>query len=169
MAGARVRITDRNRMPEVTSKLMGFDGAKIRVGVWGGGKQEMIASVQEFGCVINVTDKMRAYLAANGMRLKKSTTTITIPERSFIRAGWDENEGDITNKCEDFIVQALQSSISVGAVLEAMGQEARDRIRDYARDLRDPANHPFTIEKKGSSNPLVDSGGMIQSIDYEVR
>ena len=164
-----VRITDRNRMPQVRNTLRQANGASIKVGIWGGGKMELIASVQEFGCRIPVTEKMRKYLHSQGLHLKPSTTEIVIPERSFIRAGWDENEGEINRKYEELIEDVFEQGISASAFLDAMGQEARDRIRDYARDLRDPANHPFTIEKKSSSNPLVDSGDMIQAIDYEVN
>lgn len=31
-----------------------------------------------------------------------------------------------------------------------------------------PPNAPYTIEKKGSSTPLVDSGRLINAITYEI-
>ena len=40
------------------------------------------------------------------------------------------------------------------------------KIKDYARDLDSPPNHPFTVEQKGSSNPLVDTGDMIGGISW---
>lgn len=115
-----------------------------------------------------VTAKMRAFLASQGLFLKKSTSHIVIPERSFIRAGWDANESDVLDKSEEFLKDAFVLGISAQSIMDAMGQEARDVLKDYARDLRDPANHPFTIQRKNSSNPLVDTGNMIQSIDYEI-
>ena len=35
--------------------------------------------------------------------------------------------------------------------------------------LKDPPNAPSTIAKKGSANPLIDTGRLRQSIDFEVR
>lgn len=164
----RVRIRDKNRIPEVLSTLEELNGRKIHVGVLGEGKQQMIASVQEYGIQIKVTDKMRRFLAAKGLYLKKETDHITIPERSFIRAGWDQHEKDVLDKSDELILDVINNGISVDTFLDALGQESRDLIRDFARDLRNPANHPFTVEQKGSSNPLVDSGGLIGAITYEI-
>lgn len=164
----RIRITDKNRIPEVVAKVEEFNGQKMHVGVLEEGKMGMIASVQEYGIKITVTPKMRAFLAHKGLYLKKSTTQITIPERSFIRAGWDANENDFLDQAEQYIKDAVVGGVSVSAVIDAMGQEARDYIREFARDLRNPANHPFTIDQKGSTNPLVDTGGLIGAITYEI-
>lgn len=54
-----------------------------------------LAHIHEFGTVINVTDRMRRFLHAVGLHIKDSTTKIIIPERSFLRTGWDEIEPDI--------------------------------------------------------------------------
>lgn len=165
----RIRIKDKNRIPVVIKKVEEFNGQKIHIGVMEDGEMGMIASVQEYGVKIQVTPKMRGFLASRGLHLKKTTTHITIPERSYIRAGWDENEKDMMDRAEEFIKQAITGGVSVDAVMDALGQEGRDRIRDFAVDLKDPANHPFTIEQKnGKSNPLVDSGGLIEAITYKV-
>lgn len=55
------------------------------------------------------------------------------------------------------------------ALLDALGLEAKGKMQEFARDLSSPPNSPFTVEQKGSSNPLVDSGNLIGSIDYEVE
>lgn len=165
--GVRI-IRDKNRIPQILAKLDRLHGTTIKAGVLGQGQTQYIAGIQEFGVSIAVTAKMRAYLASQGLFLKKSTTYIHIPERSFIRAGWDENENDVLDKSEEFLKDAFVLNISAQSIMDAMGQEARDVLKDYARDLRDPANHPFTIRQKASSNPLVDSGNMIHSIDYEI-
>lgn len=167
--GRRIRISDKNRIPEVVEMMEELNGSKVRVGVLGEGKTQMIAAVHEFGTNITVTPKMRGYLASKGLYLKKETTHIRIPERSFIRAGWDENERDILDKTERLIRDAVALEVSVDDVLEGCGMETRGHIQRYARDLRDPDNHPFTIEQKGSTNPLVDSGHMIGSVDYEIQ
>lgn len=67
----------------------------IRVGIMGEQASQIhpdsdltnaqLGAIHEFGATINVTDKMRAYLHHIGIHLKKDTTTITIPARSFLR------------------------------------------------------------------------------------
>lgn len=164
----RIRVKDNNKIPAIIKTMEELNGSKIHVGVLGEGKQQMIASVQEYGIKITVTPKMRGFLAWKGLYLKKSTTQIIIPERSFIRAGWDEHEKDVLDKSDAMIPDLIQKGISVDTFLDALGQESRDLIRDFARDLKNPENHPFTIEQKGSSNPLVDNGGLIGAITYEI-
>ncbi|WP_251131407.1 hypothetical protein [Exiguobacterium sp. s5] len=166
---ARVRVRDRNRLPEAIRTVDGLNRRKIRVGVLGGGQAAMIAAVHEFGANIPVTPKMRGYLASQGLYLKKTTTHIRIPERSFIRAGWDQNERRIVTKYKELIGQAIESGIPAEALLNALGLEAKGKMQEFARDLKDPANSPFTVEQKGSSNPLVDSGNLIGSIEYEIE
>lgn len=68
----------------------------IRVGIIGDKAYEKVpgtdltnaqlGAIHEFGATIEVTPKMRAYLHHKGIHLKKDTTHITIPTRSFLRA-----------------------------------------------------------------------------------
>jgi hypothetical protein len=57
-------------------------GLEVWVGV--GAEHAMVAKIQQRGITIDVTEKMRAYLAANGLHLRVSTTAIVIPPRPFI-------------------------------------------------------------------------------------
>jgi len=50
-----------------------------------------IAPVHEYGAIISVTPKMRAYLHSIGIHLKPSTKTITIPPRPFVEPAFQEN------------------------------------------------------------------------------
>ena len=53
-----------------------------------------IGAVQEFGAAINVTDKMRAFLRYEfGINLKKSTTQIIIPTRSWLEMPLTKDNG----------------------------------------------------------------------------
>ena len=47
------------------------------------GKPTTVARTQEYGAVIRVTDKMRKFLASQGIFLRADTTHITIPARYF--------------------------------------------------------------------------------------
>lgn len=52
---------------------------------------------------------------------------------------------------------------------ELMGQEAKNNVHRSIVELRDPENSPYTIAKKGSSNPLIDTGLMNQSVSFEIK
>lgn len=52
--------------------------------------------------------------------------------------------------------------------MEQVGAFAAGATQQYITDLRDPPNAPYTIEKKGSDNPLIDTGSMRSSVTYKV-
>ena len=109
---------------------------------------------------------MRAFLHMAGLHLKDSTTHIKIPERSFLRTGYDENRADVIQKAQRLMADVVSGDMGEGTLLMAVGEELSSKIKDYARDLNSPANHPFTVENKGSSNPLVSTGDMIGGITW---
>lgn len=169
MARIRVTIRDNNRIPEIIADLRKLNSKKAKVGYRAGSEQEMIAAVHEYGARIRVTEKMRGYLASQGLFLKASTTHIIIPERSFLRAGSERALADVQRKADQLIGDVIAGNVSVDMFFEALGLELRGKIQEFAIDLNDPVNHPFTVERKGSSNPLVDNGGLIGSMEVEVE
>ncbi|MBG9653727.1 hypothetical protein [Cytobacillus firmus] len=166
---ARIRVTDNNRIPEVLADLSRAKAKKAKVGYIQNSQMAMIAGVHEFGARIQVTEKMRRYLASQGLHLKKSTTHIVIPERSFLRTGTDENIAAIENKAQELITDVIEGNVSPELFFQMLGLELKGKIQEYAIDLNNPINHPFTVEMKGSSNPLVDSGGLISSMEVDVE
>lgn len=164
----RISIKDNNRLPEIIADLNKANTKKAHVG-YREGELAKIAAVQEFGARIPVTDKMRGYLAAKGLYLRKDTTHIIIPERSFLRAGADAHIKDVVKKAEELLPLVVAGNLDPTDLFEALGDELKSLIQDFARDLDSPANHPFTIEQKGSDNPLVDSGGMIGRMESFVE
>lgn len=158
----RTRHDDISKM---TRTLEGLDGHAVEVGVLGG-EHAWLAAIHEYGCTIQVTPKMRAYLHAHGLHLSETTRSIKIPERSFLRAGYDANVDEVMERARQVVAAAAQGDLTARAALEVVGALLRDRIRDYARDLSDPPNRPYTRKQKGSSNPLVDTGDMIGGIEW---
>ena len=114
-----------------------------------------------------VTKKMRGYLASQGLYLKASTTHIRIPERSFLRTGHDTYADKVLKKAEMALGQVIGGKMDIDTWLDMFGQMMATKIKTYIRDLDSPPNHPFTIEQKGSSNPLVDTGNLIESITWK--
>lgn len=161
--------TTKNNFPKMQAAVERLDGKKVSVGVLGGGEQSWLASIHEYGCKIEVTPKMRAYLASTGLYLKATTTHITIPERAFLRNGYDENKDDVIRKAEAILGDVIGGTMTPEQLFELVGLLLKSRIQDYARELDSPPNHPYTVQQKGSSNPLVDSGSMINAISYKVE
>jgi hypothetical protein len=162
--------TVKNDFPSMEQSLKMLDKREVNVGYIGGGEQAWLAGIHEYGCIITVTPKMRVWLHAHGLHLKSSTTTITIPERSFLRSGFDKYHEEVIDKCEKAIGNVLIKG-DVDQFLEFVGELLRDKIQDFATDeVQSPPKHPFSLEMNpGKTNPLVISGDMIAAITYEVK
>lgn len=161
--------TKKNDFPKLEATLEQIDGKKVSVGVLGGGEQAWLAGIHEYGCKIKVTDKMRKYLAATGLHLKATTTHITIPERAFLRNGYDENKDEFIEVAEGLLGDVIGGTMTADMLFKTVGLFMKSRIQDYATELDSPPNHPYTLKNKGSSNPLVDTGDMIGAIEYKVE
>lgn len=159
--------TVKNDFPQVKKQLEILNGTGVEVGVLKG-EHAWLASIHEYGCNIGVTPKMRAWLHYQGVHLKKSTTHIHIPERSFIRAGYDQNREQVLAKASKLLADVTAGKMTARGCYQALGLELSSKIKDYAVNLSDPPNSGFTIARKGSSNPLVDTGDMIGGISWRV-
>jgi hypothetical protein len=167
---SRITIRDTNGVPELLRTLNKLGKSEIKVGILGADSDlSMIAAVHEYGTEIQVTDKMRAWFAYNGYPLKATTTKIVIPERSFLRSGFDENIDNIAKKVKDLMPSVLENNINVDVFMDAIGLEFAGMIQKKMRNLRDPENSQMTIERKKSSNPLIDSGRLVSSIRHEIE
>ena len=159
--------TVKNEFPKVVKELDVAAGTAVEAGVLKG-ENAWLASIHEYGCNIPVTPKMRAWLHYQGVHLKKETTHIVIPERSFLRTGYDQNRDAVLKKASSLLAEVAAGSMSADQMAKAVGLELSSAIRDYAVGLKSPPNSSFTTSRKGSSNPLVDTGDMIGGIDYRV-
>ncbi len=52
--------------------------------------------------------------------------------------------------------------------LDVVGQGIKGQLQQSITDLTDPPLKPSTVKAKGFSKPLVDTGTMLASVDYEV-
>ena len=158
-------IKKKDYLKQAKKQLDILDGTGVEVGVLQG-EHAWLAGIHEYGCIINVTPKMRAFFHYMGVHLKKSTTQIVIPERSFIRAGYDENRDEVLKKAGRLLADVASGRMSAKDCYEAVGVELASKIKDYAIELQSPPNSGLTVGMKGSSNPLVDTGAMIGGITW---
>ncbi|KZR58967.1 hypothetical protein [Pseudobacillus badius] len=165
----KIKVKDKNKTKKVLNQIRELNRKTATVGYHNNDEIAMIAGVQEFGARIKVTDKMRDYLAATGMPLKDSTTEIVIPERSFLRTGATLAEEDVQKLAEKYFVDAITGGMSAEEFLEFLGEELKRVIQENAEDVNKPENHPYTVEMKGNSDELEDTGKMLKSIEVKVK
>jgi hypothetical protein len=92
-----------------------------------------------------------------------------VPERSFLRSCIDENRAKYIN-----IVTQLKSEIVLGVMdntkaMSLLGEKIKSDVVKRIEAGIAPENAPSTIEQKGSSTPLIDTGQLRQSITYVVE
>lgn len=56
-----------------------------------------------------------------------------------------------------------------GKALQMMGERIKDQLQGSIRELVEPPLSPYTIKKKGVDKPLIDTGHMLNSVDYDVK
>lgn len=168
------RVTDENYIPQFLENAKAISMRRVSIGYFGPafvGKEITNtgkALVQEYGAVINVTDKMRGYFLARwGIALKKDV--IVIPERAFFRTGAKKGEAIVFAKVKELIVSALLGEISVEDFCLALGDEMKEVIQETAAYWSDPSNAGLTVKEKGFDDPLIRTGDMIDAIEVIVR
>lgn len=164
------KIRDTNNVPKLLQELNRITRHTIEIGLFGEDNAEllMIATVHEYGATIQVTPKMRAYMAYQGMPLKASTTEIKIPERSFMRAAW---ESQLTDKLNE-IARKSFNDIAIGRLrtdqfLEKIGKVCVKEVQDYMHSLKQPSL--ASNNENPSNNPLVNTGELKGAVTYKIR
>lgn len=87
-----------------------------------------------------------------------------IPPRPWLIPGVQSGKQDIV----DTIAHGVANDLPLDQVLEQVGAFAAGAVQQYMTDLRTPPNSPYTIEQKGSSNPLIHTGALRASVTYKV-
>ena len=93
----------------------------------------------------------------------------TTPERSFIRAWFDENQPRIKEAIRRLLTQVIEGKISEDIALERLGLWMQGEIQKKIAAGIPPPNAARTIEKKGSDKPLVNTGQLRAGITFEVE
>ena len=148
-----------------------------------------LGAIHEFGATIKVTDKMRNYLNYLGVHLKKDTTEIIIPQRSFLA-------GTLLNsKVSDYIYSASDLDGKDLSLDKLIAEEESEADSGYMEDLSNivaakalemvqtafsTGGYPNKWQniseltkkfRKGDANnpPLTDTGDLRDSITFEVK
>lgn len=95
--------------------------------------------------------------------------SVTIPERSFLRSGFDKNLNKIMDKVELYMNDVFEFRINPDTFANMIGLEFAGLIQEELRAINSPANAPLTVSNKKSDNPLVDTGRLVGAIRHEVE
>ncbi|CAM0010940.1 tail completion or Neck1 protein [Vibrio phage K367 g1] len=84
-----------------------------------------------------------------------------IPARPWLDVGVRSGSADYLDIIEN-------NSDDLDNALNMIGNIAVGKVQQYMTELQDPPNAPSTVKKKGSSNPLIDTGALRQSVTYSI-
>lgn len=146
----------------------------------------MVAAVQEFGGSIDIPARTQTiyrrfnertgniddyrFVKASKANLAQIVQipahTITIPSRPFFRQmlaekspAWGADMAEIM-KLSDYDAKKT---------LSLMGERIVGQLKESITNMDEPPNAYSTARKKGFNNPLIDTGHMQSSVDYEVE
>lgn len=92
-----------------------------------------------------------------------------VPERSFIRAWFDENQERAKEALRRLLVSVVEGKRKPEQALELFAQWALGEMQArIARSIPPPLAEE-TIERKGSSVALIDTGQLRSSLSYEIH
>jgi hypothetical protein len=90
-----------------------------------------------------------------------------VPERSWLRAWIDENQAMILEDSRDAMKQVILGKLTRQRALGVLGVKWSAAIKQRIRDGQvQPALDQTTIDRKGSSTPLLDTAQLLSAITY---
>ncbi|HVJ26384.1 MAG TPA: hypothetical protein VM493_02545 [Vicinamibacterales bacterium] len=92
-----------------------------------------------------------------------------IPERSFIRAWADESKARHDEEMAKMAKLVIAGKMDLETALARLGLRRQAEVQKRIADGIPPPNSPKTIEAKGSSKPLVDTGQLRSAISHEIK
>ncbi len=160
-----MKVTMRLKTTKVNSLLWKRDKALENRSVVAGvsGKHAFLARIHEFGCQVPVTEKMRKFMHTKGVHFKKNTHFLNIPERAFLRSGYDSIRSQLGSRAADIWC----STNAVESDLSSLGKFLSQGIQNYVQAGIDPPKQDFPLSE--GTIPLIGSGEMVNGIRYEVR
>lgn len=119
--------------------------------------------------IIDAGQKEGTDITVAGVGFANEFGTETIPERSFLRSTTQSSKKQIVSLIKKLRKKVHDGSMGQKQALGLLGAFISDEVKKKIVAIKSPPNAPATIAKKGSSNPLVDTGQLKNSITWEVN
>lgn len=96
--------------------------------------------------------------------------SVEIPERSFIRAGYDSNKDRIAVTVQEAVDGVLYSGWDADTAVNHVGMKVRDYIVEYMMDASNFKAKGSIVQSTSNwpDNPLVETGRLRNSITYAI-
>jgi len=147
----RLIIKDRG-WNEIKKEHKRLDGVKIEVGLFndGGG------------------DTPEDNIAMRGAVHEYGTTNI--PQRPFMRkAMLGKNKKELQHFISVIYTQYVKKKQTLSLFLKKIGVFHESQIKNSIKNGRYKKLSPITIRRKLSSKPLIDTGEMLNSVEYRIK
>lgn len=92
-----------------------------------------------------------------------------IPARPFVRTTIDDNLRELLSINAKLLYQIGKGSMTTEQALKILGLKIQALMQKKVTDIKNPPNASITIKRKGSSNPLIDTGRMRQAITFVIE
>lgn len=89
-----------------------------------------------------------------------------IPERPFLSNAMRDNRNKYREGMQTAARAILAGNYDMRTALDRLGTLAQSDVQNEITALNTPPNAPATILRKGSSNPLIDTGEMRSSVTW---
>lgn len=186
-----VKRTNPNALAKVIQRMKRADGLELAVGIPIGSTGASanypdgtpilkVAAANNFGATINhpggtqfvISDGKARFVSNDFVGPVAGVTkphTIKIPERPFLTMAAEPMIEATIPIAERLIPKLNEGKASAADILEKMGPFAVSAMQETIENIKNPPNAPSTVRKKGSNNPLEDTGLLVQSITHGVR
>lgn len=160
---SKSKITDRDLgWARLKTEMARADGSHVNVGILSDSGMAKIRTPEGGIEEADVTLPQVAFWQEYGTRRG-------VPERPFIRNTHDKNKDKYARAMKRQLKMIAAGTMTMKQALGRLGEKAAADVKKEMRNLRTPPNAPATIAAKGSSNPLIDTGTLLRSVNYEVK
>lgn len=118
---------------------------------------------------VGIKNEFGHHLSSTWLGHKGFVSVSSTPERPFMRSTFKENRKKWVQDVADNVQFLLNGTVKPEAFVESLGSVMESAIKQKIIDIDDPPNSLQVSIDKGSNNPLIDTGRMIQSVTHEAR
>ena len=93
--------------------------------------------------------------------------TATIPARPFVSDCAEKNAGQIQEVQKRLVYRVYQGGLSADGALAQLGAWYVNVQKGHILHGGWTPNAPATVKRKGSNRPLVDTGQLVNTVDWE--
>ena len=90
-----------------------------------------------------------------------------IPPRPFLGPAIENNRTSLSALNRELLLKIMHGQMTKRDALGKLGSYGQGLVQAQIRLTELPPNTPETIKRKGSSHPLIDTGNMMQNVQWE--